>query len=130
MIVIDASAMVEALVGAAPDPELLGALEGEVAAPHLLDVEVLSVLRGLTLGSKITDEDASAARSRYFALTIERYAGGTLQERIWALRRNLTAYDAAYVALAEGLRAPLFTCDAKLASAGHAAGVRVLPRSV
>jgi predicted nucleic acid-binding protein len=50
MIVVDSSAMVEALVGSEADDDLLDALQGDVHAPHLLDVEVLSVLRGLTLG--------------------------------------------------------------------------------
>ena len=58
MIVIDASAMVEALVGRTPDTELLDALAGELGAPHLLDVEVVSVLRGLVLGGKIPPEAA------------------------------------------------------------------------
>ena len=60
MIVLDASAMVEALVGRAPDEELLNALNGDVDAPHLLDVEVLSVLRGLLRGGKLAFKRASA----------------------------------------------------------------------
>jgi predicted nucleic acid-binding protein len=60
-------------------------------------------------------------------LALIRYPHDVLIERIWQLRDNLTAYDAAYVALAEALGAPLLTCDRKLASpAGHRACVEVV----
>jgi predicted nucleic acid-binding protein len=68
MIVIDASAMIEALVGREADNELLDALQGSVHAPHLLDVEVLSVLRGLALSRKLAPDAADQARADYFAL--------------------------------------------------------------
>lgn len=129
MIVIDASAMVEALVGRDVDTRLLDALAGEVAAPHLLDVEVLSVLRGLALGGKLAPEAAETARPDHFALTITRHEAGPLADRIWQLRHRYTSYDAVYLALAEGLAAPLYTCDAKLAAGGHHAQVRVVPLS-
>ena len=129
MIVIDASAMVEALVGRAPDGELLDALGGELGAPHLLDVEVVSVLRGLLLGDKITPERAEEARRDHFAFTIVRHELEPLAERVWALRCQFTAYDAWYLALAEALECPLYTCDAKLAAPGHRADVRVFPRT-
>ena len=129
MIVIDASAMVEALVGRDVDTELLDALAGEVAAPHLLDVEVLSVLRGLALGGKLPPDAAEAARRDHFAFTIARHEAEPLADRIWRLRHRYTSYDAAYLALAEGLAAPLYTCDAKLAAGGHHAQVRVVPPS-
>jgi len=127
VIVVDASAMVEALVGRDVDAELLDALLGEVAAPHLLDVEVLSVLRGLALGGKLAPEAAESARADHFAFTITRHETGPLADRIWRLRHRYTSYDAAYIALAEGLAVPLFTCDAKLAAGGHHAQVRVVP---
>ncbi len=129
MIVIDASAMVEALVGRDVDPELLDALVGEVAAPHLLDVEVLSVLRGLLLGRKLEPHVAETARQDHFAFTITRHETEPLADRIWQLRHRYTSYDAAYLALAEGLAVPLYTCDAKLAAGGHHAQVRVVPTS-
>ena len=129
MIVIDASAMVEALVGRAPGADLLDALGGELSAPHLLDVEVVSVLRGLLLGGKILPETADEARRDHFAFTILRHELEPLSERVWALRHQFTAYDAWYLALAEALECPLFTCDAKLAARGHRAEVRLLPRS-
>ncbi|MFT4009206.1 MAG: type II toxin-antitoxin system VapC family toxin [Nocardioidaceae bacterium] len=129
MIVIDASAMIEALVGRDADDELLEALAGDVCAPHLLDVEVLSALRGLLLGGKLDEATAEEARNNYFSLTIARYEVSPLADRVWALRHQLTSYDACYVALAEALDAPLDTCDAKLRHPGHTADVRLLPHT-
>lgn len=129
MIVIDASAMVEALIGRNADDMLLDALRGDIHAPHLLDVEILSVLRGLSLAGKLKPDAAEQARSDYFAFTIARYETHGLSDRIWELRHNHTTYNACYLALAEALSAPLYTCDHKLASDGHSAQVRVLPRT-
>ncbi|GAB3051681.1 PIN domain-containing protein [Intrasporangium mesophilum] len=126
MIVIDASAMVEALIGHEADDDLLDALQGDVHAPHLLDVEVISVLRGLRLGGKLAPASAEVARQDLFAFTITRYATQPLADRIWTLRHQFTSYDACYLALSEALAVPLYTCDAKLARAGHGADVRVL----
>lgn len=125
MIVVDASAMVEALVGRDVDEVLLEALAGEVAAPHILDVEVLSVLRGLVLGRKLAEHAASAARIVHFGFLIDRHETAPLAERIWDLRHHYTSYDATYIALAEAFEAPLHTCDAKLDSGGHNAVVHV-----
>lgn len=130
MIVVDASAMIDALVGREVDEPLLDALVGDVAAPHLLDAEVLSVLRGLALGGKLSAERAVAARQDYLDLTISRHDAAPLAERVWDLRHQYTSYDAMYLALAEALDAPLHTCDAKLASGGHRALVIVHPRSI
>lgn len=126
MIVLDASAMVEALVGRAVDEELLVALAGDVHAPQLIDIEVLSVLRGLSLGGKLDPQGAEEARHDHFAFAINRYPVAPLADRIWQLRHQYTSYDAAYLALAEALQAPLFTCDAKLAAGGHDAQVRLV----
>jgi predicted nucleic acid-binding protein len=129
MIVIDASAMVEALVGRQVDDDLLDALQGDIHAPHLLDVEVLSVLRGLTLSGKLRSRAGEQARSDHFAFTIARYELAGLADRVWELRNNHTTYEACYLSLAEALAAPLYTCDNKLASGEHRAQVKVLPRS-
>lgn len=129
MIVIDASAMVEALVGRASEPGLLDALSGDLDAPHLMDVEVLSVLRGLELGHKLARAVAEQARHDHFAFTITRHGLEPFAERIWQLRHQFTAYDASYIALAEALAAPLYTCDTKLAASGHTAEVRVVART-
>lgn len=123
MIVLDASAMVEALVGAEPSAELLRALEGGIHAPHLLDVEVLSVPRGPERGSVLEPERAQQALDDYWSFTVIRHDLEPLVGRIWQLRHHVTSYDAAYVALAEALDAPLVTCDRKLATAGHWAQV-------
>ena len=125
MIVLDASAMVEALIGSEVADELLDALTGDVHAPHLLDVEVLSVLRGLLLGGKLVPAVAEEVRRDHFAFAINRYEVSPLADRIWQLRHQYTSYDAAYLALAEALDAPLHTCDAKLDSGRHRATVRV-----
>lgn len=127
MIIIDASAMVEALVGRDADPELLSAVAGELAAPHLVDIEVLSVLRGLVLGGKLDTSAADTARRDHFDLDIARHDTAPLAHRIWQLRHEYTTYDAAYLALAEALNAPLYTCDRKLATSGHQARVRLVP---
>lgn len=126
MIVIDASAMVEALVGRLSDPSVLEALAGQMSAPHLLDAEVLSVLRGLTLSGKLPVEIAERARHDFFELTVERFEIAPLADRIWALRHRYTSYDAAYIALAEALDAPLVTADAELGAGGHTARVQLL----
>lgn len=128
MIVVDASAMVEALVGADVPAELLDALADEVSAPHHLDVEVLSALRGLLLGGKLDPATADEARRDHFAFALNRYDIGPLADRIWQLRHQYTSYDAAYLALAEALDAPLYTCDAKLDAGGHDARVILLHR--
>lgn len=125
MIVVDASAMVEALVGRDVDELLLDGLAGEVAAPHILDVEVLSVLRGLVLGRKLGENEAGVARNVHFGLVMARHETAPFAERIWDLRHQYTSYDAAYIAVAEALEAPLHTCDAKLDSGGHNAVVHV-----
>ena len=126
MIVLDASAVVEALVGREVDSRLLDALSEELAAPHLLDVEVLSALRGLELGRRLAPGAAAEALADYGALSVHRFDHTALAERVWGLRHRLTAYDATYVALAEGLDATLVTCDAKLAAPGHDARVQVV----
>jgi predicted nucleic acid-binding protein len=129
MIVIDASAMIEALVGRDADDRLLDALRTNLHAPHLLDVEVLSVLRGLTIGGKLAPHAAEQARTDYFALTIARYELSGLADRVWDLRHRYTTCDACYLALAEALELPLYTCDGKLAGEAHRADVLVLART-
>ncbi len=125
MIVIDASAIIQVLVGRDPGPALLDAVAGDLAAPHILDVEVLSALRGMVLGGVLLLEAAESARRSYADLVITRYEAVLLADRVWALRTQYTSYDAMYLALAEGLGAPLVTCDRKLDAGGHHAEVVV-----
>lgn len=128
MIVIDASAAIEALAARDPSPELLRRLDGDddLRAPHLLDIEFASGLRRLVAASELSAERASDALLDLHALRVVRYPHLTLVDRIWELRSWLTAYDAAYVALAEVLRIPLVTCDARLArSTGHRAVIEL-----
>lgn len=129
MIVLDASAMVEALVGASPSDELLTALRGDIHAPHLLDVEVTSVLRGLELGRIITPARARQAVDDYWSFTIQRHDLEPLHPLVWEIRHQFTSYDASYLALAIALDAPLITCDKKLATKGHGATVKVMSRT-
>lgn len=128
MVVIDASALVDALLGEQADPQLLARLEdaGELHAPHVLDVEVLHALGRLVRMEEIDDERALDVIDDLRIAPIERYAHDRLTERIWSLGGNVTAYDAAYVALAEALDLPLVTTDARLARApGHDATIEL-----
>jgi predicted nucleic acid-binding protein len=121
VIVIDASALVELLVGGTPRAAKLASRvlhpNETLHAPHLIDLEVTSVLRGLEARRLLSTADATRAINDLAGLDMARYAHDLLVPRIWQLRANLTAYDAAYVALAENLGASVVTCDARLAAA-------------
>jgi predicted nucleic acid-binding protein len=130
MIVLDASVAVEVLLqtvaGAALTERLLAATSS-LHAPELLDVEVAQVLRRFVSRGELDPERARQALSTLGAFPLERHSHEPLLLRIWALRSNLTAYDAAYVALAEVLDATLLTRDSRLLRApGHAARVEVV----
>jgi len=113
--VVDAGVVVE-LVAGALDPERLG--DEELAAPHLIDSEVAHVLRSLVLRRALTDEQGALALDGFIQLTLTRFPADWLRPRIWALRQNLSAYDATYVALTEMTGATsLLTTDARLARA-------------
>jgi len=125
MIVLDASVVVELLTNGALADAIrndLAARDEAFAVPHLVDIEVVSAMRRLAAGKQL-----DAHRSREFlrglaTLPAERYSHLPLIGRIWELRQNFTAYDAAYIALAEALNAVLYTCDERLSS-GHRARV-------
>jgi predicted nucleic acid-binding protein len=118
LIVVDASVVVTALGDDGRDGELARErLAGErLAAPHVIDLEVLSAWRRLAAAGRLDARRAELARADLRSLPIDRVPHAPLLERCWALRSNLTSYDAAYVALAELLDAPLLTADAKLAA--------------
>ncbi len=86
-------------------------------SPHLIDLEVLQFIRRRRLQGDVDDVRADEAIADHLALPIRRYPHHILLLRSWELRINFTAYDAAYVALAEHLRATLVTSDARLAKA-------------
>ena len=96
-------------------------------APHLLDVEVAQVLRRFVARGELPARRGREALELLAVFPLARYPHEPLLARIWALRGNLTAYDAAYVALAEGLGATLLTRDRRLAAApGHSARVELI----
>jgi predicted nucleic acid-binding protein len=129
LIVIDASALLEILLRTSRAERLMEralAASERLHAPHLLDIEIAQALRRLVQRQEITARRAEQALADYAQLLIERHVHQPLLERIWQLRDALTAYDGAYVALAEALDAPLLTCDAKLArSHGHRATIEL-----
>ena len=129
MIVLDTSAAVDWLLQT-PAGELIEqriyARQDTLHTVHLLDVEFVQVLRRLVREGALTPKRAEEAIGDLAALRITRYAPVLLLPRIWRLRQNLTAYDAAYVALAEELQAPLITRDQRIASApGHTAKIEI-----
>ncbi len=130
MIVVDASAILEVLLGTPDGARVAERLftPGETLhAPHLLDLEVAQVLRRYALAGELDSARGLEALDDLADLPLTRYPHDLLLPRIWELRRNLTAYDAAYVALAEALAAPLVTRDAALVSVRvHHARVELL----
>jgi predicted nucleic acid-binding protein len=133
MIVADASFLVMALGDDGPDgARARRRLRGEeLAAPHLVDLEVTSVLRRSVRTGNVTEQRASQALQDLADLAIERVAHTTLLSRVWELRGNYSPYDACYVALAELFQAPLLTYDAKMASApGARCAFEVFPTVV
>jgi predicted nucleic acid-binding protein len=131
MLVVDTSAVVHALMHRPADPRLLDRLaDDELGAPHVIDLEVLHVLRRHVRLGTITADQAADTRRDFAAMPILRYAHSGMADRIWDLRDNLTAYDAAYVALAGTVDCPLITSDARMAkSSGHLAHIEVYPQS-
>lgn len=130
MIVLDASAMIEVVVGTwtgcflaerLADPTL------EMHAPHLIDVEVAQVVRRYVVSEAIDETRGRLALEHLAAFDLVRHDHGPLIPRAFALRHNLTTYDAMYVALAEALDAPLLTGDRRLAGAsGHTATIELV----
>ena len=120
MTVLDASALVELLVGTEAGRSIADRIADPALAlhvPHLVDVEVAQALRRYVRERALDAESAYAALEDLRSLDLERHSHEPLLERVWALRDNLTAYDAVYVALAEALDCTLLTCDGRLARA-------------
>jgi predicted nucleic acid-binding protein len=128
--VVDASVVLDILLRTSDSDALLDRmLEASplMHAPHLLDLEVAQVARRYWLAGEIEAARGAEVIADLGALPIRRYPHEHLLHRIWELRDNVTAYDAAYIALAEALDMPLLTRDRRLAAApGHSARVEVV----
>ena len=123
MIVVDASVLVDLLCrsrdGDAIEHKLLAGGDS-LHAPHLVDIEIVHALRRLVRIGNMSPDRAEEALVDLYDLRLDRYPHTERVSRIWELRDSLTAYDAAYVALAEALDATLVTRDARLArTRGH-----------
>lgn len=118
-LVVDASTVVAGLVDSGTvgmwAESLLGA--PDLAAPHLMPVEVANILRRAALAGDISNDTAALAHGDLLQLRIALFPYEPFAERVWELRENVTAYDAWYVAMAESLDAPLATLDGKLSGA-------------
>ena len=128
MIVVDCSAIVDVLVGVPDAADVRDALRHEdLHAPALLDVELVSALRAMTRSGRLSVPRALDVLTDFEDLPVQRWIpGDVLRRRMFALRGTVSAYDAAYVALAESLECALVTRDARLAgSTGHAATIVV-----
>jgi predicted nucleic acid-binding protein len=129
VIVLDASAAVDWLLQTSAGQRIESRIytqNDSLHAPHLLDLEVAQVLRRLVREGGITPRRADEALDDLLDLRITRYPHFVFLSAIWKLRHNFTAYDAAYIVLAERLGAALITRDTKLASAsGHAAVIEL-----
>lgn len=134
MTVVDTSIVIRLLAARKDDELLRQRLTGVTHAPALIDAEVASVVRGLSITSqvkkRISAERAQQMLEDYADLRIIRHAMQPLQSRVFELRNNFTSYDAFYVALAEGLAMPLLTDDTKFDGAPsgvHRATIQVYP---
>ena len=122
MIVVDASAMVALLLRTAAAPAIEARLfdrRQTLHAPELIDVEVGQVLRRYTISGQLDAGRGEAAVTDLSEFPMRRHSHGVLMQRVWALRSNLSAYDAIYLALAESLDAALLTDDRRLATAAR-----------
>jgi predicted nucleic acid-binding protein len=129
VIVVDASAVLDGLLDPEGHPEIAAVLvgaEAPVAAPDLLDVEVLHVLRRWEQRRQITTTRARQALDDLRALPIVRHPARAAIDTAWAMRRTLSAYDAQYVALAKALPGALLTTDRRMANASRQLRVAVV----
>ncbi len=130
MIVLDASVVVELLTNGPLADSLrrdLAARSDSLIAPHLLDVEVVSAFRRLVAGQPVDSHRAEQFLTGLAMLPAQRFPHTPLLGRMWELRRNFTAYDAAYIALAEATNSVLYISDEKL-STGHRVRVALFTR--
>ena len=133
MIVLDASAAIEWMLQTPKGAQIEARIFREpgesprLHAPHLLDVEVAQVLRRHVAKGLVSEARGQTALEDFLQIPLLRYPHDVLLPRVWELRKNLSAYDAVYVTLAEALEMSLLTCDANIAGApGHRARVEVI----
>jgi len=117
LIVTDASALLDLLLRRPGASAIQAHIEAEVAlhAPHLVDTEILHALRRRVARGELAPRRAEEALEVLADLPLVRYPHPPLSARVWSLRERLSAYDATYAALAEGLGAALLTADRRLA---------------
>ena len=127
MIVLDASALVELVLGTTAGDAVSRGIRGQAApAPAHLEVEVTGAIRRAVVRGLLSDREGRMAFDEARSLPLTRWGVGTLLQRSCELRHSHSTADALYVALAEGLGVPLITCDRRLArSTGHHAVIRV-----
>ena len=113
--VLDASAVLELLLGSARTQKVRSAIFAGAFAPHLMDIEIVHRLGGFVRAGHMTEEAALRVISLLEKMPIERFPHDGLLSDVWSYRHNLSAYDAAYVALAHRLNVGLITADARLA---------------
>lgn len=121
---VDASAVVDALVRVPAPEDLVRTVSGAamIHVPEHFHIEVISAIRGMHRGDLIDERIARQGLDQLRRLRVLRYPVQDLERGIWALRHNLTAYDAAYLALARTLDLPLLSTDGALAAAARADG--------
>ncbi len=130
--VVDASVVVAALVDLGPEGvwSEQTVAEGSLIAPELVLVEASNVLRRLERSREISEIEAALANASLLRLELELFPFAPFAERVWELRKNLTCYDAWYVAMAEAFECPLVTLDRKLSRAsGPMCEIVTLPRA-
>ncbi|WES64597.1 type II toxin-antitoxin system VapC family toxin [Microbacter sp. GSS18] len=118
MIVVDASVLVDALIGSARATPVRWRLEADdLVAPDIVDVEVASALRGLAIAQRVDERAMEGAVADLGRLRLQRHPPAVLISRALSLRADLTVFDGVYVALAEALDCPLITFDPRIAAA-------------
>ena len=127
--VVDASVLVAALVDSGREGRWAESVIADyaLAAPELVLAEGSNILRRLELAGRLSRPQASSAHDRLLHLDLALFPFAPFAQRVWALRQNLTCYDAWYVALAETLDCPLATLDRKLSRADGPACAVVTP---
>lgn len=127
--VVDASAVVAALVDSSPHGEWAEAAvaANALAAPELVLAESTDILRRMERADILSRIEANGAQADLLGMEVELFPFAPFARRVWELRSNLTSYDAWYVALAEALDCPLLTLDRRLSRAPGPKCAFILP---